>query len=75
MKNFVKNMLSDLILRIVYLVSGEFAVPIRSIAYRIIFTVRWEGGADPNNPDYYLHQRRAYLRKPQWHYDWEMKDE
>ena len=67
-----KKVLTDIVLRFIYLVTGTtLAMKFR---YRFMYFARWEPqSSDPNSDDYFVHARRAYLREPEWHVDWSFR--
>ncbi len=69
MIHFIKNILTDLILRLITMTGGE-TLQFKT-RYGFMFTMRWESVVnDPSSPAYYLHRHRVYLREPDWHLQW-----
>ena len=66
MIHFVKNILTDIVLRFITMAGGD-TLRFRT-RYRFMFFNRWEPVSnDPFEAAYHLHRRRAYLREPDWH--------
>ena len=64
-----KNLLTDFVLRMVVMTGGD---PFKfKTHYHFMFSTRWEAKSkDPNDPDFFAHCRRVYLREPDWHLQW-----
>lgn len=69
MTYLIKNLLTDFVLRLIAMTGGD-TLRFRT-RYHFMFTTRVEPlSKDPNEPEYILHRKRAYLREPDWHFQW-----